>query len=135
MKSQLILAASIALVLAAPAFAQYNTQATPPASQAAPDQTAPADSPSMSSDARQPAATGPHHRMRHRQSGRHSSAAEGLTGNESGTAAYQASNRVKNYPAVDHGHVAGDPPVIDHSGDQTPVANPTAATITVPPTR
>jgi len=139
MKSQLILAASIALALAAPVFAQDNSQAAPPASQtndqSAPDQAAPADSSSMNSDAQQPASTAPRHRMRHRTAGRqHNPAAEGLTGNEPGTAAYQASNRVKRYPAVDHGHVAGDPPIIDHSADQAPVANPPATTITVPPT-
>ena len=134
MKSQLILAASLALAIAAPAFAQDGTQSMPasPAS----DQ-ASADSQPMSSDAQQAPMPMRHRHVMHRRmmSQGHNPAAERLTGNEPGTAAYQASNREKSYPAVDHGHVSGDPPVIDHSGDHAPVANPTSATITVPPVR
>ena len=46
---------------------------------------------------------------------------DALTGDDAKTAAYQASSRQKVYPAVDHGHVPGDPPIIDHSGDHMAV--------------
>lgn len=131
MKSRLILATSLALAFAAPAFAQDSQ--TPPASPAD-DQSAPADSQAMGSDTQQPAPKLRHRHVSHRQASQgRNPAAERLTGNEPGTAAYQASNREKSYPAVDHGHVSGDPPVIDHSGDHTPVT-PTSTTINVPPT-
>jgi hypothetical protein len=93
----------------------------------------------MSSDTQQPAPKKRHHHAMH-QTGMagpngYNPAAERLTGNEPGVAAYQASNadKYRNYPAVDHGHVHGDPPVIDHSGDHAQVA-PTTTTIAVPPT-
>jgi hypothetical protein len=136
MKTHLILAASIALAFAAPAFAQDSTQPTP-APPATDQQAAPTDAQSSSSD-QQPSGT-PHHRARHHRavqnspSGGYNPAAERLTGNEPGTAAYQKSDAVKSFPAVDRAHVHGDPPVIDHSGDQAPVANPTKTDITVPP--
>ena len=134
MKSQLILAASLALAFAAPAFAQ-GSQA-PPASAAA-DQSAPADSQAMGSDTQPPALRKKRHHHRTMQSQRgpngYNPAAEHLTGNEPGTAAYQASPALDKYKSipVDHGHVHGDPPVIDHSGDHAPVADPTHTTIPV----
>ena len=134
MKSQLILAASLALAFAAPAFAQDSQ--TPPASPAG-DQSAPADSQATGSDSQQPAPRKKrHHRTMQYQSGQggYNPAAERLTGNEPGTAAYQASSFDKYKGlSVDHGHVHGDPPIIDHSGDHATVA-PTTTTITVPPT-
>jgi hypothetical protein len=131
MKNLAILAASLALALAAPAFAQDSSQTTP-ASQAS-DQAASSDSQSMDSGAKKPAS---HHRVKHHasnSSSQYSPAAMALTGDDAKTAAYQASDRQKAYPAVDHGHVPGDPPIIDHSGDQASVATPTHTTITVPP--
>ena len=136
MKSHLILTASIALAFAAPAFAQDNTQSMP--ASAASDQAAPVGSQPMNSDNPQPS-TAPRHRARHRrssqdsQSGSYNPAAERLTGNEPGTAAYQQSDAEKRFPAVDHAHVHGDPPVIDHSGDKATVPNPTKTDITIPP--
>jgi hypothetical protein len=134
MNSRLILAASIALAFAAPAFAQGGQ--TPPASPAG-DQSAPADSQPTGSDNQQPAMKKRHRHVTHESgfSGPNGEnpAAERLTGNEPGTAAYQASpNREKRFPAVDHGHVHGDPPVIDHSADHAQVA-PTTTSVTVPP--
>ena len=138
MKSPLIVAASVALAFAAPAFAQ-NYSSSSPASPAS-DQPAPADSQPASSDTQQPPAKPRHRHVRH-QTGMagpngYNPAAERLTGNEPGVAAYQASDydKYRNYPPVDHGHVHGDPPVIDHSGDHVTVP-PTTTTITVPPTR
>jgi len=135
MNSRLILAASLALAFAAPAFAQDSSQPASPAS----DQAAPVDSQRASSDMQQPRAKPRHRHVRH-QTGMagpngYNPAAERLTGNEPGVAAYQASDadKYRNYPPVDHGHVHGDPPVIDHSGDHAQVA-PTTTTITVPPT-
>lgn len=55
-----------------------------------------------------------------------------FTGNEPKVVAYQRSGRMKHYPVVDPGHVAGDPPIIDHSSDLAPVPSTTTA-ITVPP--
>jgi hypothetical protein len=122
MKSHVILSASLALAFAAPAFAQDSqTTAAPQAD----DQQAPAD-------AQQTAPAKHHHRIKHQPMGQYSPAAMALTGDDAKTAAYQASGRQKAYPAVDHGHVPGDPPIIDHSGDQMAVA-PTSTTITVPP--
>jgi len=134
MKTRMILAASLALAFAAPAFAQNNT---PPASPAD-DQAAPAASQPASSDTQQPAPMKKrHHPAMQGQRGPngYNPAAERLTGNEPGVAAYQASDgdKYRNYPPVDHGHVHGDPPVIDHSGDHVTVP-PTTTTITVPPT-
>lgn len=132
----MILAASIALALAAPAFAQDNPQTTPAAPADDQAQAAPADSQSMNSDATQPAATTRHHRVKHhratRQSNAHVAAHMALTGNEPRIVAYQTSDRVKTYPAIDRGHVPGDPPIIDHSGDQAPTT-PTSTSITIPP--
>ncbi len=136
MKSHLIFAASIALAFAAPAFAQDSSQSMP--APAARDQADSSSSQPMNSDSSKPS-TAPRHRARHRrpshdsQSGSYNPAAERLTGNEAGTAAYQQSNAEKSYPAVDHAHVHGDPPVIDHSGDKATVANPTKTDITIPP--
>jgi glucose/arabinose dehydrogenase len=127
MKSRMILAASIALAFAAPAFAQ-DSQTPPPAPPA--DQAAPADSQPMTADV-QPPATKPHRAKHHRASG-HSNANMALTGNEPRIVAYQESPGMKSYPAVDPGHVPGDPPVIDHNADQAGVP-PTTTTITVPP--
>jgi len=39
----------------------------------------------------------------------------------------------KVYPTVDRGHVAGDPPVIDHSKDIAPVMEPTTSSVSVVP--
>jgi hypothetical protein len=131
MKSRIYLAIGLALALATPAFAQ-DSQNTP-ANQAS-DQAAPADSQPANSDAQQPAKKVKHHRAKHyaSSSSGYSPAAMALTGDDAKTAAYQASNREKAYPAVDHGHVPGDPPIIDHSGDHMAVA-PTSTTISVPP--
>ena len=135
MKSQLILAASLALAFATPAFAQ--NYASSPAASPAGDQSAPADTQQATSDTQRPAAKPRHHHMRHHEAMRgpngYNPAAERLTGNEPGTAAYQASpavDKYKNIP-VDHGHVRGDPPVIDHSGDHAAVPDPTHTTIPV----
>ena len=135
MKTRLILAASIALAFAVPAFAQTYSS-SPPAS-AATDQPAPADSQPASSDTQQPPAKPRHRHVRHvsgvRGPNGYNPAAERLTGNEPGTAAYQANpaaDKYSNIP-VDHGHVHGDPPVIDHSGDHAPVPDPTHTTIPV----
>jgi hypothetical protein len=87
---------------------------------------------SQSSDDAQPMK--PVHRMRHRRMHKEDAAEAATNGDDPKEAQYQKSGRMKSYPAVDHGHVAGDPPVIDHSGDQAPVANPTHTTIAVPPT-
>ena len=136
MKSHLILAASVALAFAAPAFAQDNTQPMPASN--TDDQAAPVDSQRMNSDSPQ-RSYAPRHHARHRRprndslSGSYNPAAERLTGNEPGTAAYQQADAEKRYPAVDHAHVQGDPPVIDHSGDKATVANPTKTDITIPP--
>jgi hypothetical protein len=127
MKSRMILAASIALAFTAPAFAQDNPQ-TPPATPA--DQAAPADS--ANADVQQPAPATKHRRVRHHRATQHSNANMALTGNEPRIVAYQESPGVKAYPAVDHGHVPGDPPIIDHAADQASVP-PTSTAITVPP--
>ena len=130
MKRYMIFTLSLALAFTAPAFAQDNQDA-----QAAQvdDQAAPADSRSMGSDAPQPASRMRHHRAKHHRASGYSPAAMALTGGDATTAAYQNSNRQKSYPSVDRGHVPGDPPVIDHSGDQIGVATPTHTTISVPP--
>jgi hypothetical protein len=134
MKTRLILAASIALAFAVPAFAQ-SYSSSPPASPAS-DQAAPADTQPASSDTQQPTPMKKrHHRVMQGQRGPngYNPAAERLTGNESGVAAYQASDgdKYRNYPPVDHGHVHGDPPVIDHSGDHATVPDPTHTTLPV----
>lgn len=135
MKAHLPVAVSIALALAMPAFAQETAQ-QPPAPTSGDQQPPSSDS--------QPTTTGNQdqarpRRARHRQATqptqRYSSAAMALTGEDRKTADYQASDRQKTYPAVDHGHIPSDPPVIDHSDDRMAVANPTTATITIPPAR
>ncbi len=134
MNSRIYLAVGLALALASPAFAQDSQNA--PANQAS-DQAAPADSQSTNSDAQQSTTKVKHRRVKHHapsSSSQYSPAAMALTGDDAKTAAYQASNRQKAYPAVDHGHVPGDPPIIDHSGDQMGVP-PTSTSITVPPSR
>jgi hypothetical protein len=141
MKSGIALA--IGLALALPAFAQDQTApqpspapTTPSDQQATPsDQQAATDTSSQTTtDTSQPP---PRHARHSRKfsngSQNYNPAATALSGNEPGTAAYQASNREKAYPAVDHGHVPGDPPIIDHSGDHATVPDPTHATISVPP--
>jgi hypothetical protein len=128
MKSHLILTASLALAIATPAFAQDNSQSTPNSNQSADVQSS-GDSQSNTGDAQQR-----HHHARNRQTGQqYNPAAEALTGNEPREQAYWHSDQQKTYPAVDHGHVPGDPPVINHNDDQTPVPNPTKTTITIPP--
>ncbi len=120
------IAAALALAFATTAFAQDDTQTAP---------TMPADSQSMNSDAmNSDPASQPAKPMRHRRMAAHNNANMALSGNEPKVVAYQNSSRMKSYPAVDHGHVPGDPPIIDHSGDQTPVT-PTSTHITVPPSR
>ena len=135
MKSRMILAASIAFALANPAFAQDNSQTAPPPPPE--DQAVPADSPAMSSDDQQPAPTTKHHRARHHRAtgshlAAHMDAHLALTGDEPRIVAYQGSPHFKSYPAVDPGHVPGDPPVIDHSADRATVP-PSATKIIVPP--
>ncbi|HTD28625.1 MAG TPA: hypothetical protein VK660_04490 [Xanthomonadaceae bacterium] len=132
MKSPMILAASLALALTAPVFAQNSSQMGP--GSATTDQAAPADSQSPNSDASQPRSSRHHHSKPRQASQQYNPAAERLTGDEPGTAAYQASDREKTFPAVDRAHVPGDPPIIDHSADKAPVQNPTTTTITIPPT-
>jgi glucose/arabinose dehydrogenase len=129
MKSRMILAASIALAFAAPAFAQ-DSQTPPPPAPA--DQAAPADSQPMNADVQPPATTAKPHRTKHHRASGHSNANMALTGNEPRIVAYQESPGMKSYPAVDPGHVPGDPPIIDHNADQAGVP-PTTTTITVPP--
>lgn len=139
MKTHAILAASLALALSTSAFAQ-DKAAPMPAPVPADDQAAPADSPPMASDAQQPVANTKHRtRHHHRASGSnnahmsaHMDAHMALTGDESRIVAYQGSPHFKNYPAVDPGHVLGDPPVIDHSADRA-VVPPTATKVVVPP--
>jgi hypothetical protein len=41
--------------------------------------------------------------------------------------------KTKVYPTTDKAHTSGDPPVIDHSADIAPVANPTTSVAAVPP--
>lgn len=141
---RILLAASLALALASTAFAQDSTSSNQGSSSVSSDQPVAADSQSaMNSDGSnmrtgsQQSAPAPSHRHHHRhmaqQKDNHADTA--LSGNEPKVIAYQQSDRMKSYPAVDHGHVAGDPPVIDHSGDQASVPNPTRTAITVPPTR
>jgi len=126
MKSSLILAMSLALAVSTSAFAQDSSPM--PAPQAAVDQPA-----ASGPDAQQPNA--PHRHAHHRQSTQYNSANEALTGNEPKDVAYWSSNQEKTYPAVDHGHVPGDPPVINHNDDQAPVNDPTTTKITIPPQR
>lgn len=139
MKSHMILAASIALAFTTSAFAQDNT--APAADNSAPMQAdestapaAPADSQPMDA---QPPMPNTKHRTRRAANSSHMAAHMGahmaLTGDEPRIVAYQKSNRVKSYPAVDPGHVPGDPPVIDHSHDQAGSPTPTSTTVTVPP--
>lgn len=137
MKSCMLLAASIALAFTTSAFAQDSTQAMPAAP--ADEQAAPADSQPMAADDQQPVVNTKHVTRHHHASGAnnshmaaHMGAHMALTGNEPRIVAYQMSHRMKSYPAVDPGHVPGDPPVIDHSHDQAG-APPTSTTITVPP--
>lgn len=120
---------SLALALSTSAFAQYNAPAAAPApapaaATAANDQ-APADT--------APASAKKHHAKKHHSA---SMASDDVTaptnGDDRKAAAYQKSSRQKSYPSVDHGHVPGDPPIIDHSGDHAAVT-PTHTTITVPP--
>jgi len=128
MKSRMILAASIALAFAAPAFAQDNP--TPPATPA--DQTAPTDS--QDAQTAPPPVTRKHHRAsRAVASSSYDNANMRLTGNEPRIVAYQGSPNFKSYPTVDPGHVPGDPPVIDHAADQAGSPTPTHTTVTVPP--
>ena len=138
MKNRMILAASIALAFTTSAFAQDNTQPMP--APPADDQMAPADSQPMASDAQLLSTTTPHRMKHHRTSGSHHShmaahmgAHMALTGDEPRIVEYQGSQHFKNYPAVDHGHVPGDPPVIDHSADRAGSRAPTTTTIAVPP--
>ncbi|HTA66084.1 MAG TPA: hypothetical protein VK753_11315 [Xanthomonadaceae bacterium] len=130
MKSRLIPALCLALAISTSAFAQDSQSSS---NVPADDQATPADSQSTGA-AGQQAGSDTSQRPRHRPARRYNPAAMALTGDDAKTAAYQNSDRVKSYPPVDHGHVPGDPPVIDHSSDQAPVPNPTSATITVPPT-
>jgi hypothetical protein len=134
MKSRLILAASIALALAAPAFAQDNPPPTPTPAPAD-DQAAPADAAADTTPA--PKAVR-RHRTRHARVNNshmaaHMDAHLALTGDEPRIVAYQGSAHFKNYPAVDPGHVPGDPPVIDHSMDRAGSPAPTKTTVVVPP--
>jgi hypothetical protein len=136
------LVASLALAFAAPAFAQDTT---PPSSN-------PSDASDMSmSSGMDDSSTAPATPRRHHRRASSAPAASGigsappsdnpqynantanLTGNEPEVRAYQKSDRQRSYPSVDHGHVAGDPPVIDHSSDQAPVDNPTHTSVAVPP--
>ena len=131
MKSRMILAASIALAFAAPAFAQ-DSQTPPPAPPT--DQAAPADE-TTNADMQTPAPVVTRHGTRHVNNSHmaaHMGAHMALTGNEPRIVAYQESPGMKSYPAVDPGHVPGDPPIIDHNADQASVP-PTTTTITVPP--
>ncbi len=128
-----VIAAALALAFATTAFAQDDTQTAP--AMPAGDQSMPADSQPMNSDAmNSDSASRPAKPMRHRRMAAHNNANMALSGNEPKVVAYQNSSRMKSYPAVDHGHVPGDPPIIDHSGDQAPVT-PTSTHITAPPTR
>ena len=145
MNNRMILAASIALAVTSSAFAQDNSQpmpAPPAGDQMAPapqadDQMAPPDSPPMAADAKQPMAN-TKHRTRHHGTANnshmaaHMGAHMALTGDEPRIVAYQGSPHFKNYPAVDPGHVPGDPPVIDHSADRAAVS-PTATKVMLPP--
>jgi opacity protein-like surface antigen len=125
MKSHLILTASLALAIASAAFAQDNSQPSPETNQAVP-----ADSQSNNGGAQQQR----HRHAKNRQTGQqYSPAAMAQTGSDPKHQAYWSSDQQRSYPAVDHGHVPGDPPVINHNDDQTPVANPTKTTITIPP--
>lgn len=110
----------LALAFAAAAYAQDSGTPADPAS-ATTNQTADAGN--------VPAPARTHHVKRHHQ---YSKAAMALTGDDARTAAYQASDRQKSYPAIDHAHVPGDPPIIDHSDDQAAVT-PTSSKITIPP--
>ena len=138
MKNRMILAASITLAFTTSAFAQNNAQPMP--APQADDQMAPADSQPMASDAQPMSTTMPRRMKHHRASGAnnshmaaHMGAHMALTGDERRIVEYQGSPHFKNYPAVDHGHVPGDPPVIDHSADQAGSQSPTTTTIAVPP--
>ena len=138
MKNRMILAASIALALTTPAFAQDNPQPMPAPSADAP--MAPANSQPMNADAQPPMANTKHRTRHHRATGAnnshmaaHMGAHMALTGDEPRIVAYQGSPHFKRYPAVDRGHVPGDPPVIDHSADRAGSPAPTTTTIAVPP--
>lgn len=112
---------SLALAFATTAYAQDSAPTDPAA--ATSDQTADASNASAAA----PAMT--HHMKKHHH---HHMAAMAMTGDDAKAAAYQSSDRQKAYPAVDHAHVPGDPPVIDHSADQAAVT-PTSSKITIPP--
>lgn len=153
-----IIVTALALALALPAFAQENTsqpqqQGTDQASPADPSAGAP---PSSDTTDTGTADTNPSANTSHRHHRRpplppqtadnvggadstpsnnpaYNANTARLSGNEPKVVAYQYSNRLKHYPAVDRGHVAGDPPVINHDDDQAPVPNPTTTQVTVPP--
>ncbi|HEY2344523.1 MAG TPA: hypothetical protein VGH80_01420 [Xanthomonadaceae bacterium] len=151
---------ALALALALPAFAQDNTQPPPASGASMPDPSATSEQSASDSTAANDSSsadttsttTTPHHRHHRRappppQSADSVGGADstpsnnpaynantaGLSGNEPKVVAYQYSNRLKHYPAVDRGHVPGDPPVIRHDDDQAPVPNPTTTAVTVPP--
>lgn len=114
MKSKLILAASIALAFAGPAFAEAaSRQMTPvekPAAEASRrhcpvSSIADSVAPVISATAPQPVAANTYDPCK-----------DALT---------------KVYPTVDRGHVEGDPPTIDHSADIAPVI-PTDSIASVP---
>jgi len=143
MKSKLILAASVALALAGPVSAQ-ETYSTQPAQ---PEQT---DQQTAQQNELNEANEAPGNRMTPverpvaKASGQHcpvSSLAESVAPVISDTAPQPVAANTydpckdaltKVYPTVDRGHVAGDPPIIDHSSDIAPVT-PTDSIASLPP--
>ena len=159
MNTRLLLAASLALVLAGPAFAQDSytnpptdeVKTTPPVDDALTDDTdqkaddeteMSSDESTMASD--EPKADAPlvvETATITRISGTAAVLAPSVPPIISDSAPQPVAANVydprkdlmrKVYPTVDRGHVPGDPPVIDHSFDIAPVTNPTTSVATIP---
>jgi hypothetical protein len=54
-----------------------------------------------------------------------------LSGNNSNAVAHRYSSSRKRHRTAHRGHVAGDPPIVDHSADPA-IVEPTSTNITVP---
>lgn len=122
-----MVAISLALALAAPAFAQDNNTPTAPTMP-------PAASMPQSSQSSPPAADTMPPASQTNNSAAQAGARKAMRKHrQSGSATRYTGDREHRYPAVDHGHVAGDPPIIDHSADKM-IVTPTSSTVTATPT-
>ena len=143
MKTKLLLAASIGLAIAAPAFAQKIAIGQPDLSETVAKSVVQPSEPSSSeaAEARMSPVAKPNARASRRYCPASTvtiaeSVAPVISEHARPLSAANAYDPCKDamtkvYPMVDRGHVKGDPPVIDHSADTAPVI-PTDSIAAVP---